>query len=172
MMTDEQILNDELDEMEEETDETVWETVYTNDDMEEDEQSDPYSSEDKVRLMADVADTMKAEDIVVLDLRPLTIIADFFLICTGNSSIQIRGIADKIEEKLREEGVRKIRMEGFQEASWILLDYGDVIVHVMAAEQREYYGLEEFWKEAERLTIDFTPAEVTARTVYIRDLED
>ncbi|MCX6380052.1 MAG: ribosome silencing factor [Armatimonadetes bacterium] len=125
-----------------------------------------------MRLVANIADTMKATDITVLDLRPLTTIADFFLICTGNSSIQIRGIAGKIEEKLRENGMRKLRMEGFREATWILLDYGDVIVHIMAEEQRAYYQLEEFWKDAEQLPLDFTPEDLSARTVYIRDLED
>jgi ribosome-associated protein len=114
-------------------------------------------AEEKVRFMANVADAMKASDIVVLDLRPLTIIADFFLICTGNSSIQIRSIADKIEEKLREKGIKKLRMEGFQEATWLLLDYGDVVVHVMAAEQRAYFQLEEFWAEAPRLELELLP---------------
>ncbi len=172
-MTDEEILQEEFEEVDEIQ---GWETVYTNDDGDDDEDDEDepegFTSEDRVRLMANVADTMKATNIIALDLRPLTTIADFFLICTGSSSIQIRGIADKIEEKLRENGMRKLRMEGFREAGWILLDYGDVIVHVMAEEQREYYQLEEFWKDAEQLPLDFTPEDLSARTVYIRDLED
>ena len=114
-------------------------------------------SEEKVRLMATAADAVRAMDIVVLDLRELTIIADFFLICTGKSSIQLRAIADRIEEKLREHGYRKLRMEGYQEATWILLDYGDVVAHIMAAEQREFYNLEAFWASAPHLELALTP---------------
>lgn len=132
-------------------------------DAEEEEQeeaaagTDELDSEEKVRLMAQAADAVRASDILALDLRGLTIIADFFLICTGNSSIQIRAIADRIEEKLRDYGYRKHRIEGFQEATWILMDYGDVVAHVMAAEQREFFNLEAFWKDAPRLELDLTP---------------
>src|SRR5689334_17261094 len=100
------------------------------------------TAEEKVRLMVATADAVKAEDIVVLDVRALTIITDYFLICTGKSSIQIRAICDRIEDKLRDAGERKLRVEGRQEATWILMDYGDVVVHIMAAEQRAFYKLE------------------------------
>jgi ribosome-associated protein len=115
------------------------------------------ASEEKVRIAAQSADSLRAEDIIALDLRALTIIADFFLICTGKSSIQIRSIADRIEEKLRDHGLRKLRIEGFQEATWILLDYGDVVCHIMAAEQRAFYDLEGFWSNAPRLDLELTP---------------
>jgi ribosome-associated protein len=120
-------------------------------------------SEEKVRLMAAAADAVRASDITVLDLRGLTIIADFFLICTGKSSIQIRAVADRIEEKLREHGRRKLRVEGYQEATWILLDYGDVVAHVMAAEQREFYDLEAFWAAAPRLPVEIHHEETALR---------
>jgi len=116
------------------------------------------TAEAKVRLMVEAADAVKAEDILVLDVSGLTIITDFFLICTGKSSIQIRAIADRIEEKLRNAGERKLRMEGRQEATWILMDYGDVVVHVMSAEQREFYRLEDLWSQAPRLQLDLLPA--------------
>lgn len=119
--------------------------------------ADGMDSEEKVRLMATAADSLRANDIVALDLRSLTIIADFFLICTGKSSIQIRSIADRIEERLRERGLRKLRNEGYQEATWILLDYGDVVAHVMAEEQRAFYNLEGFWSAASRLNLEFAP---------------
>lgn len=122
-----------------------------------DDDSEAMSSEEKVRLIASVADAVKAEDIVALDVRELTIITDFFLICTGKSSIQIRAIADRIEDKLRELGERKQRIEGRQEATWILMDYGDVVVHVMAAEQRAFYRLEALWHEAPQLELDLLP---------------
>lgn len=115
-------------------------------------------SEEKARLISATADAVKAVEIVALDLRQLTIISDFFVICTGKSSIQIRAIADRIEEKLRDAGIRKLRMEGFQEATWVLMDYGDVVVHIMAAEQRAFYRLEELWSDAPRLELDLMPA--------------
>ncbi len=108
----------------------------------------------KTQLVAQAADSLKAEEIVALDLRGLTIIADFFVICTGNSSIQIRAITDRIEDRMREHGFRKLRKEGYQEATWILLDFGDVVVHIMAAEQREFYKIEAFWSEAPRLDLE------------------
>lgn len=125
-------------------------------------------SEAKVRFMASAADSLRATDIVALDLRRLTIISDFFLICTGNSSIQIRAIADRIEEKLRERGIRKLRIEGYQEATWILLDYGDVVAHVMAAEQRAFYNLEGFWADAPRLELDLSPESVVQSRPHSR----
>ncbi len=116
-------------------------------------------TEEKVRLMAEAADAVRAEDIQVLDLRPLTIIADYFLICTGKSSIQLRAIADRIEEKMRDNGIRKPRMQGYREGTWILLDYGDVVAHLMAAEQRAFYSLEDFWELAPRMTLQLLPDE-------------
>jgi ribosome-associated protein len=118
---------------------------------------DEITSEEKAEIAAAAADSLRADDIIVLDLRQLTIIADFFLICTGKSSIQIRSITDRIEERLRDHGLRKLRTEGYQEATWILLDYGDVVCHVMAAEQRAFYDLEAFWSSAPRLELDLKP---------------
>ena len=129
-------------------------------DEEEDEEEDDgagLTAEGKVRLMVEAADAVKADDIVVLDVHALTIIADYFLICTGKSSIQIRAISDRIEDKLRDAGERKLRVEGRQEATWILMDYGDVLVHVMAAEQRAFYNLEELWSEAPRMELELLP---------------
>jgi ribosome-associated protein len=129
-------------------------------------------SEEKVRLMADAADAVRAEDIQVLDLRGLTIIADYFLICTGKSSIQLRAIADRIEERLREEGERKLRAEGYQEATWILLDYGDVVAHIMAAEQREFYNLEGFWSSAPHLELSLKPEAASLSKTTIQEVRE
>ncbi len=115
------------------------------------------SSLEKLHHIAQAADSLKAEEIAALDLREHTIITDFFLVCTGKSSIQIRSIAERIEERLKEQGERKLRMEGYQEATWILMDYGDVVVHVMAAEQRAFYKLEEFWAAAPRIPLNLMP---------------
>ena len=121
--------------------------------------ADDMDSEEKVRLMAEAADDVRAVDIIALDLQGLTIIADFFLICTGKSSVQLRAIADRIEEKLRDRGIRKLRAEGYREATWILLDYGDVVAHVMSAEQRDFYNLETFWAAAPQLELDLDSEE-------------
>lgn len=134
-----------------------------DDGEDEDEEPDEFAgagltSEEKVSQIVAAADAVKAEDIVALDVRKLTIITDFFVICTGKSSIQIRAISDRIEDKLRKSGERKLRVEGRQEATWILMDYGDVVVHVMAAEQREFYRLEDLWNEAPRVELDLLPA--------------
>ena len=135
---------------------------------EDDEDEDDYEplpamdSEEKARFIAGIADALRATDITLLDLRELTTITDFFLICTGNSSIQIRAIANRIEERLRERGERKLRVEGFREATWILLDYSDVVVHVMAAEQREFFNIEAFWGDAPVIPLEFTPEPATA----------
>ena len=92
-------LNSETDEIDEET-EDEFEPIV----------DDPV---EKALLIAHAADSLKAEDITVLDLRGLTIIADFFILCTGNSSIQLRAIAERIEEKMRDHGFRKLRVEGY-----------------------------------------------------------
>lgn len=133
-------------------DAALWEDPDIDVDVDEDLiDDDPVA---KTLHIAHAADSLKAEDIVALDLRGLTIIADFFVICTGNSSIQIRSITDRVEDRMRDHGFRKLRKEGYQEATWILLDYGDVVVHIMAAEQRAFYQLEAFWSEAPRLDLE------------------
>ena len=141
-----QYLNDRLNSEDGELDDDVIEIDPIDDDPEV-----------RARFVAECAYAVKAEDITALDLRGLTIIADFFVICTGNSSIQIRAIANRIEDGMREQGFKKLRAEGYQEASWILLDYGDVVAHIMAAEQREFYQLEKFWAEAPRLELGLEP---------------
>ena len=144
---------DELSELEVDLNTEIFDEEDEDEDEDEDELLD-FDSEGKVRFMASIADSLRATNIQALDLRPLTIISDFFLICTGKSSIQIRGIADRIEEKLRDQGLRKLRVEGYREATWILLDYGDVVAHIMSEEQRAYYDLETFWNEAPRLKLE------------------
>jgi ribosome-associated protein len=136
-------------------------------DEEEFEEAEPVATleeldtEERLKIVVRAADAIKATDIIALDLRGLTIIADFFVICTGKSSIQIRGIADRMEEKMRESGYRKLRMEGYQEATWILIDFGDVVAHVMAEEQRAFFRLEEFWSEAPHVELDIVPEPTT-----------
>ena len=92
----------------------------------------------------------RAVDPVVLDMREVTLITDYFLICHGTSNVHIRGLADAVVDALEEDELRPLGVEGYQEARWILLDYGDVIVHIFAEEEREFYDLERLWSDAPR----------------------
>lgn len=96
----------------------------------------------------------KANDVVLLDLRGLSSVADFFIICSGNSDTHIEGIANIIEEQLKENDTRPWHREGGKRASWVLLDYIDVIVHIFTEEAREFYGLERLWGDAPRTEYD------------------
>ena len=111
------------------------------------------TSEEKLELTVQAADSKSARDMVLLDLRGLTLMTDYFFICSGTSSTHIRTITDAIVESMKRAGMGGIRVEGYEAALWVLMDYGDVVAHVMNAEQREYYDLESFWKDAPRLTL-------------------
>lgn len=99
----------------------------------------------------------KGRDIVGVDLRGISPVADYFLIFSGSNKPQIRAISDNIEEKLAEQGIKPQRIEGYNEAEWVLLDYGNLIVHVFDDEQRAYYNLEHLWGDAPAYR--FTPVE-------------
>ncbi len=99
----------------------------------------------------------KARDIVGIDLRDISSVADYFLIMSGSNKPQIKAISDNIEEKLIEQGLRPLRIEGYREAEWILLDYGTLVVHVFDEEKREYYNLERLWGDAP--AYKFAPAD-------------
>ncbi|MGE0704504.1 MAG: ribosome silencing factor [Vicinamibacterales bacterium] len=93
----------------------------------------------------------KASDVAVLDLRKAAGFTDFFVICSGSNSRQIRAIADSVVEKLSEAGTKPSHVEGYERGEWILLDYFDFIVHVFAEETRVFYDLERLWGSAERV---------------------
>jgi ribosome-associated protein len=97
---------------------------------------------------ARAASDKQASRIVVLDVREPIVITDYFVICTASSGRQIRSLLDEIERVTREMGVKPVRREGEAEAGWWLLDYFDVVVHVFAEEEREYYDLERLWRDA------------------------
>jgi len=96
----------------------------------------------------DGASDKKANDVVLLRTAEVTTMADYFVICSGRSDRQVGALARAIVDELRDEGVRPLGMEGATNARWVLLDYGSVIVHVFAPEEREYYGLERLWSKA------------------------
>ncbi len=93
-------------------------------------------------------DSKRAEDIQVLEIKDLTIIADYFIIANGTSSTQTKSLADEVEYKLKEQGIVPERTEGYQGANWIILDYADIVVHVFYKETRNFYNLERLWKDA------------------------
>jgi ribosome-associated protein len=86
---------------------------------------------------------------------------DHLIICTGTSNIHIRALADGVLETMKEHGYKGVRAEGYSEARWVLLDYGDVVLHIFTEDDREFYRLEEFWKGAPRLTSTEEPVEST-----------
>ncbi len=90
----------------------------------------------------------KAYDLVVLEVGALTSVADYFLLCTGRSDTQVQAIAQRIEEGLRAEGARPLSVEGYRNAHWVVLDYGDVLVHVFYEPVRAFYDLERLWSRA------------------------
>ncbi len=99
--------------------------------------------------MAEIATDKKASDVLLLEIGRLTSIADYFVICSGGSERQIKAVTDEIEEKLKgEDGLSPVHVEGTPSSGWVLLDYGDVIVHVFATAEREFYRLERIWSDA------------------------
>ena len=100
------------------------------------------------KAAVDTASDKKAADIILLDIRDVTTIADYFVICSGNNPRQIQAIAEAIDEQLGKQGANLLHREGVAETGWVLLDFGDVIVHIFGAREREYYRLERFWNEA------------------------
>lgn len=106
---------------------------------------------EKLKIITSAADSKRGDDIKVLKIADLTIISDYFVIVNGNSDTQTKAIADEIEFKMKEAGVEPLHVEGYQNASWIILDYGDVVVHVFYKETRDFYNLERLWSDAEEI---------------------
>jgi ribosome-associated protein len=103
-------------------------------------------------LCRELADNKKAENLVILDMRKVSSVADYFLVCTGSSEPHLRAVVDEITEKLREtHGLRPRAIDGSLHTAWIVLDYFDVIVHIMRADLRDRYDLEGLWGDAPRI---------------------
>ena len=112
-----------------------------------------------LRLAAETAIAKKARDVVALDLRELEGVADYFLICSGGSEVQVKAIADAIDEKLRERGARAWHVEGFEGRRWVLLDFVEVVVHVFHERTREYYMLDRLWGDARSVDLGLENAD-------------
>ena len=105
--------------------------------MEKDTRFDPVVFE-----MAKVLDRRKAEDIILLDVKKATILADTFIVCSGRSTPHVKTLADELDERMKAEGLPPARMEGYRSTSWILLDWGSVGVHIFTQEGRDFYDLD------------------------------
>jgi ribosome-associated protein len=99
-------------------------------------------------IIVDAADDKKAMNIVTLNLQGISLIADYFIICHGNSETQVQAIATEVRKKAEEKGVRVRGMEGMDTARWVLVDLGDIVVHVFHRDDREYYNIERLWSDA------------------------
>jgi ribosome-associated protein len=109
---------------------------------------------DKAILCVEEALRFKALDLVLLDLSTLSSFADYFIICSGKSSRQVQSIADNLETSLSEHGMKPLGIEGRQEGHWILMDYGEVIIHIFYEPTRSFYDLESLWSEAEKVRLE------------------
>lgn len=106
------------------------------------------------RVIAEAALEENALDMVILNVHELTIIADYFIICNGRSTVQIRSIAENVEKIMQEkEGLLPLRRDGLEQGKWVILDYGSVIVHIFRQEERDYYKLEKLWGDAQEIIV-------------------
>ena len=112
-----------------------------------------FEGEALARAAATFADDKKAENVTILDVRGLSMVADFLVICDGSSLPHLRAIQNEVADRMRlEHKVKPFAMHGVPESGWMLLDFGDVVVHVFHAEKRRFYALEDLWNDAPRLT--------------------
>jgi ribosome-associated protein len=115
------------------------------------------NSLESAQLCALAADSKKAFEILILDLSKLTTICDYFVICSGSNSSQVGAIAEAIGRDLAKAGVHPSHVEGATGANWLLMDYGDVVVHIFEEQTRTYYSLEKLWGEAPRIALSAGP---------------
>ncbi len=106
-----------------------------------------------IAIAANALNEKKGRDIAAIKISDLTVLADYFLLCTANSSTQVRALCDEVEEKLEEAGVRPHHIEG-KATGWVALDYGSVIIHVFGRNEREFYDLDKMWSDGELIDLD------------------
>lgn len=105
-------------------------------------------SEQLLHQVIDVIESKKGHDVVALDLQGISLLADYFVICHGNSTPQVQTLATEVRKKAGELGVEIKGMEGYDAAKWVLMDLGDVVVHIFHKDEREYYNIERLWADA------------------------
>jgi ribosome-associated protein len=123
---------------------------------------DVATTRDMVRLAVRTAEGHKAKDLKTLDLRGLSSVTDYFVVCSGTSDTHVRAIAEAVREKLREKGQRPYSAEGIEEGTWVLLDFVDFVVHVFHYEKRIFYGIEELWADAKEVVFRAPAAKAPA----------
>jgi ribosome-associated protein len=107
-----------------------------------------------LKIAINAADDKKAHDMAALDISAIASFANYFLLCTGDSSRQMQAIADEVEKRLKTVGIRPSHVEGYQNSEWILLDYIDMVVHIFSKTARVYYDLERLWRDGKKLDVD------------------
>jgi ribosome-associated protein len=112
--------------------------------------------EARCREVVAAAEERKAYDLRVLQMGEVTSFTDYFLICSGTSGRQVKAIADAVEQAMKGEGVRPLQIEGYKNGRWVLMDYGDFVVHIFDQETRLFYRLERLWADAPDVTSDFS----------------
>ncbi len=110
--------------------------------------------DERISIIAKACSDKKGLDVKLLNLKKLTPIADFFVIASGNSTTQVIAIVDEIEEKMGNAGYPLLGKEGYETGRWVLMDFGDIIVHVFHREDREFYNLEKLWADSEEIELD------------------
>ena len=109
---------------------------------------------ERIKTIVEALDDKRAKNIDVLDISKLTSLGDYFIICSCGSDTQVRACADNVEEKMEEIGINCSHREGYTNGSWVLMDYNDIIVHIMHEETRQFYALEKLWDDAVKIEID------------------
>ena len=112
------------------------------------------NSKEIVKIAVEAMKDKKASDVKILDISKISVIADYFIIADGNNGNQIQAIVDNIQEKLHEAGVKEPRAEGYNTATWVLLDYNDVIIHIFNKEDRLFYDLDRIWRDGKEINIE------------------
>ena len=115
--------------------------------------TDNLTQQQKLEIIVKALDSKKAEDIKVIKVGDLTVIADYFVIADGTSSTQTKALADEAEYRMQENGVVPNRVQGNNGSNWVIIDYGDIVVHVFSKEQRDFYNLERLWRDGEDIGI-------------------
>jgi ribosome-associated protein len=111
-------------------------------------------SKELLTLAAQACDEKRANDIVVLDMSDVSLIADYFLICEGSNERQVQAIAREVKNQAEEQGIEVKRMEGFDQARWVLVDLNDIVCHIFHKDERHYYNLERLWGDADTVAVE------------------
>ena len=114
-------------------------------------------SKDEALAVAQVAIDKKAQDVILLEISKVVSYADYFLICSGRSEVQVKAITDAIAQHFKEKGIHPLHVEGLTEGRWVLLDYDELIVHVFLEETRQFYNLERLWRDVPSITFEEEP---------------